>query len=204
MHLLAERMAVFLFDENDKYPLEIYIYGMELIISSLIETLILISLGVLFDRLIVTFIFIICFSTIRIFTGGYHAETYIKCALVTVVSYILVLLSCELLLKYCFDYLLFIGIFVFILSFILIRKFAPIENKNKLLENKQRLKQISLLCLILEFVLFVTGLFANFSQALVIVTTVLSVDVLMLVEVIRKGGGKNEKHSQDCNKENMC
>lgn len=38
LHSLAKRIAVFLFDKTDEYPLEIYTYGFELLISSITET----------------------------------------------------------------------------------------------------------------------------------------------------------------------
>lgn len=46
LHSLAKRIAVFLSDKTDEYPLEIYTYGLELIISSIAETLLLIVLGI--------------------------------------------------------------------------------------------------------------------------------------------------------------
>ncbi|GEM_PF-3263337 len=36
LHSLSRNIAVFLFDVNDKFPLEVYIYGIEICLSSLI------------------------------------------------------------------------------------------------------------------------------------------------------------------------
>lgn len=192
LHSLAERIAFFLFDETDEYPLEIYTYGMELILSSIAETFILIVLGVVFSRFLETLIFIISFSSIRFFTGGYHAKSYVRCAVVTLIIYFICLISHEMINLFTFATVLIISGVIFFGSLIVIGLFTPIENKNKKIENKQRLKRISLITLVLEFVLFFTGLFADFSQALVILPTVLSVGVLMLVEIIRKRGDKVE------------
>lgn len=193
LHSLAERMAVFLFDKNDEYPLEIYTYGMELILSSIAETFILIVLGVVFSRFLETLIFIISFSSIRFFTGGYHAQSYLKCAVVTVIVYLLVIISYDLFKEVYFRFQIGVIAFVFLLSFVFIYIFAPIENANKTIENKQKTKKVAFIILLLEYVLIVTGLLANFSFLLVVLPTVLSVDVLMILEIIRKRGDKVEQ-----------
>lgn len=84
-------------------------------------------------------------------------------------------------------------VFVFLFSFVFICIFAPIENANKKIENKRKTKQLALYILVLEFVLIVTGFLANFSFLLVVLPTVISVDVLMILEIIRKRGDKVEQ-----------
>ena len=192
LHSLAEKIAVFLFDEKDKYPLEIYTYGMELLISSILETVILLILGILLNKFIETLIFIFAFSAIRFFTGGYHAKTYSGCAIVTVFVYLFTLSCYEILWKYLSDYLICIYTLVLLISLLLIVKFAPIENVGKSIENKQKIKRISVIVLITEFVLMFTGLSVDFHCFFVILPTLFSVDVLMLIEIIGKRGDKNE------------
>ena len=192
LHSLAEKIAVFLFDEKDKYPLEIYTYGMELLISSILETVILLILGILLNKFIETLIFIFAFSAIRFFTGGYHAKTYSGCAIVTVFVYQFTLSCYEILWKYLSDYLICIYTLVLLISLLLIVKFAPIENVGKSIENKQKIKRISVIVLITEFVLMFTGLSVDFHCFFVILPTLFSVDVLMLIEIIGKRGDKNE------------
>lgn len=193
LHSLAERMAVFLFDKNDEYPLEIYTYGLELIISSVVETFVLIVLGVFLNSILETIVFILSFSFLRFFTGGYHAQSYLKCAFVTVIVYLVVIFIYELFKEIFFSSQIGVIVFVFLFSFVFICIFAPIENANKKIENKRKTKQLALYILVLEFVLIVLGLLANFSFLLVVLPTALSVDVLMLVEIIRKRGDKVEQ-----------
>lgn len=193
LHSLAERIAVFLFENTDEYPLEIYTYGFELLISSIIETLILIISGVILNSFLETIVFIISFSFIRFFAGGYHAKSYLKCAVVTVIVYLLVIISYELFKDISFICQMGVIVLVFLLSFVFVCVFAPIENANKKIENKQKTKQIALLILLLEFVLIVTGLLANFSYLLVILPTVFSVDVFMILEILRKRGENVEQ-----------
>ena len=193
LHSLAERMAVFLFDKNDEYPLEIYTYGLELIISSVVETFVLIVLGVFLNSILETIVFVLSFSFLRFFTGGYHAQSYLKCAFVTVIVYLVVIFIYELFKDIFLSCQIGVIVFVFLLSFVFVYIFAPIENANKKIENKRKTKQLALYILVLELVLIVSGLLANFSYLLVILPTVFSVDVLMILEFIRKRGDKVEQ-----------
>lgn len=193
LHSLAKRIAVFLSDKTDEYPLEIYTYGFELLISSITETFILIVLGVILDAFLETIVFVISFSFIRFFVGGYHAKSYLKCAIVTVIVYLLVIISYELFKEVYFILQIGVIVFAFLFSFVFICIFAPIENANKKIENKKKTKQFSLCILVLEFVLVLLGLLANFSFLLVVLPTVISVDVLMILEIIRKRGDKVEQ-----------
>ena len=76
LHRLSERIALFVCNDSDKIPLDIYIYGFELLVSSVIETISLLLIGLCTEKLIDTIIFIISFSSIRVFSGGYHANSY--------------------------------------------------------------------------------------------------------------------------------
>ena len=47
LHRLSEYIADYFFDENDKYPKEVYKYGIELTISSILGTLMIIITGII-------------------------------------------------------------------------------------------------------------------------------------------------------------
>ena len=76
LHRLSERIALSVYNSSDKIPLDIYIYGFELLVSSVIETISLLLIGLLTGKFVETVIFIISFSSIRVFSGGYHANSY--------------------------------------------------------------------------------------------------------------------------------
>ena len=76
LHRLSERIALSVYNNSDKIPLDIYIYGFELLVSSVIETISLLLIGLLTGKFVETVIFIISFSSIRVFSGGYHANSY--------------------------------------------------------------------------------------------------------------------------------
>ena len=56
-----------------------YKYGLEITISSLLNILLIISIGIISGQLIESVLFLICFIPLRQFTGGYHANSYLKC-----------------------------------------------------------------------------------------------------------------------------
>lgn len=61
---------------------EIYIYGVQLIISSIINFLICIITSLLFGELLNGLIFFVAFSSLRKFTGGFHSRCFLICNIV--------------------------------------------------------------------------------------------------------------------------
>lgn len=69
------------------YDREVYIYGIELIISTLAGLISIIGISKLYSDTILGVVFIIFFVPLRLFTGGYHAKTYGKCYFVSMFSF---------------------------------------------------------------------------------------------------------------------
>lgn len=82
LHSLSRNIAVFLFDDNDKFPLEVYIYGIEICLSSLIGIIAILIISFMIGRFFEGMLYIIMLFIIRSCTGGYHAQTYFKCNLI--------------------------------------------------------------------------------------------------------------------------
>lgn len=91
LHKLSTKIAQKLITYSGEEKEAIYIYGLELIISTTIglSSILLIS-NMLFE-LKSGLIFIAMFVPLRLFTGGYHAVTYSKCFVVSNCSYLLIL-----------------------------------------------------------------------------------------------------------------
>ncbi len=62
---------------------DIYEYGYELLISTLITIITIIFLGLLSGKLLSTIIFLFYFMPIRTVAGGYHAKTHVKCLILS-------------------------------------------------------------------------------------------------------------------------
>ncbi|MCD7840625.1 MAG: accessory gene regulator B family protein, partial [Erysipelotrichaceae bacterium] len=91
---MAHYIAVFLLknDVINKENLNIYIYGFELMISSGINIVTTIVLGVLFSKLTECLVFLISFILLRKYCGGYHANSYLKCNTIFTTNIIIVVL----------------------------------------------------------------------------------------------------------------
>lgn len=172
---------------------EVYVYGLELVLSFIISTSIILLIGVLSRNIGITLTFLLIFIALRRFTGGFHAATYLKCKIWTVSTYFIVLLLSIFCNIPIWSYLplSFLG-FVFILLF------GPIENIHKPL-TKAIKKKNKILSLILFSALIVFGLIIHLQirqLSNAVFYTLVSVIVLMIIPILQKGGCSNEKKNR--------
>ena len=196
VHLISERLAVLFFGNRKQSLIDIYTYGIEIILSSLVETVVLILIGIFLKEIFETFLFIVFFSLLRVLTGGYHASTFLKCVFITAAVLLLTLLIYEILYTCYFELLLLIDLINCFVLLFLILFWGPIENKNKKTENKvdKKIMASSIVCV--ENFLFITLYFLlDFKESLVVIPTQFFVGFLMILELIRKAGEKNETHN---------
>lgn len=64
---------------DDDEMIEVYKYGIEITLSSVINLLMIITGGLVLRDLPAGLIFMFCFIFLRSYTGGYHAEKYWRC-----------------------------------------------------------------------------------------------------------------------------
>ena len=114
---------------------DVYIYGFELIFSFIFSVTVVLILSAMIGKIIETVIFLLLFIVLRQFTGGFHADTYLKCQICTICFYLCVIgltltLSPNLV---AFAVLMIFGtLIIFIIG--------PIESYNKPLSNNKRKK----------------------------------------------------------------
>ncbi len=179
---------------NEYY--DVYVYGMELLLSFLLSTILIILIGLLTDNLIPTINYLIIFITLRNFTGGYHASTYLRCKLASIFIYTLTLLATKHIPVDMKGYLA-LGI----IGYLIIYYLAPIENPNKPLTFHERKKhKITSLILFsvfigISFIMSILNVESN-----IIFYTLLSVIILMIISPHRKKGGygREEDHQVHC------
>ena len=111
---------------------DIYIYGFEILITSLLSTVLIIIAGLASGRISDTVIFLIVFIGLRSFTGGFHANTYRLCTFLTLSIYGLVMLLSKYVIvpDTAYRMLLPIGIIILLMK-------APVRNPNKNLTDKE-------------------------------------------------------------------
>ena len=137
-HRLSECIADFLLTQKviKKQEKEIYVYGTQLVISSIINLLICITISLLLGELINGLIFFAIFSSLRRFTGGFHCKTFIMCNVVFSSIVALALLSNTFLGKVFENYVIVMVTAIFNLICILL--FSPVYNENKKLTYLQK------------------------------------------------------------------
>ena len=92
MYALAEYLTRCLISNSivGKEQEEEYVYGFQILIGKLLSYITLILLSLYYGVLVPGLIFMGVFFSLRGRTGGYHAKTSLRCYLVTVASYLLV------------------------------------------------------------------------------------------------------------------
>lgn len=197
LHILSKRIAFLVCEKTDLLPLEIYVYGFELIISSIIETSALLLVGFLIGKIIETMLFLFSFSSIRFFSGGYHENSYLKCFAVTLVNYFLVLFLYNNLIDFSVNIILVFSLVTFILSLILFIKVCPVKSKGKTILNYKMQKRLSVIALCINMALVMVLFYILKNSILIIVLpTILMVDTLIIIEKIKQGVVKNEKENE--------
>ena len=175
---------------------DIYQYGNEIIISSVIDLLIVFILGFIYKELLNAVLFFISFLLLRTFGGGYHANTYLKCKIIYIIDISVVLF----LSKYAvFIYNLHTMILISMFSTTVILFLAPIENPNKPLsesetvKNARKSKVLSVILCLMIIVLYRI----NKEISLTLLLTYFSAAAAMIIEYLRKGGTVHEDQKEN-------
>ncbi len=157
---------------------DVYQYGVELSISTLIGLFIVLAIGVLSGRFTESIIFYIVFCLTRAFCGGFHAHSHLLCK-VTFICILILVLIMDLVLDNIEIYYWFV---LYLYSLIIVCAFAPVENPNKKLTSydKKRCKITSIILMVVWLVAMI--LFYSFGSELyhIVALTLFFVANLML------------------------
>jgi accessory gene regulator B len=139
---MIHRLAVLITHELDKHTMikkndyNVIRYGMELLISSLVGTLIIFVISILYNRWYLAMIYTICFVPFRMTTGGYHAKSYFWCNFTVAWSYALVLEALLFLERTTpgMGWIFPVALFIYGALFF----WTPVEHANKPISNDNR------------------------------------------------------------------
>lgn len=182
---LSKKIANKFFDDNDKYEKEVYIYGIELLISSAVSTSVILLIGLLTHTFFHSIIFLISFSAIRVYTGGYHSMTYLRCNIISALSYVAIVVFQYLFCSFISNLIVMLCGYIFTMLLAVI--FAPIKHDNKELSKAdiKKYKYLSLLMITVVFAVSCVGYYVlEFEPMLIIFPTFISIDIAMLVSVV--------------------
>lgn len=110
-------------------------YGIELFIMSVLEILAVIVLSALIGKFTITIVYLLGFMPLRVFSGGYHAKTRIRCFGVFLAGCILMWMIMGAEDIFFYGYL---GYIYTIAAFIGVVLWAPVEHVNKVMSDKKR------------------------------------------------------------------
>ena len=201
---LSKMIADFFVRENviEHEEYEIYKYGSDILIENIGTTIFLICLGFIFNKEISTLIFIAVFAGIRRYSGGYHAKTKLKCYILTITNWAVVIVLQRLQQKFGFTRFgieLIICCMVFMVMFF----FAPVENPGKPLfervriVNKRKTLIITLMVIIISLSIRIKLPDASFAILVVLIEVICylisrcGIWRICLLEGERKMGRKN-------------
>lgn len=122
---------------DDKYSQEYFQYGIEILISSVLNVLIILTIGFAMNSIVESILFLICFIPLRQFTGGFHAQTYFSCNFIFGSIYFALISIYK---KTSTLVTLHSGILMIIFTFGVIVAFCPVENENKPIPLQNKIK----------------------------------------------------------------
>lgn len=192
INAIAKRIANYVChnteSSDDKlYNYEIYVYGFEIILSSIVAFGIVLLFGLLLDKLMELIVFFLCFYFIRQRTGGYHADTYFKCNLIFTLNIAIVALIISVETAQIYQ-VIFNGISFAICSLLTFMK-APISNPNKpIVESKRKTFKITAFILVLISELISITIINIYSYSMSISLALFSVSVAMMINSKTKEG----------------
>lgn len=167
----------------------IYKYGLMLIINEKITALILILISIPFHKVLHSILYMCCFSYLREYIGGYHANTYWECRCTYIFLYLINLFllgKCPL-----YFYLITAGVCLFILSFIIPVEFPtkPLSKEEKQVYKKESIKRI----LIYLFSIIVFS-FIKVELSELLCAVFITVSILAVIQFYRNK--KGVKHDE--------
>jgi len=136
---------------------DIYEYGFELILFSIINVTIIILTSLFVNKVPESIALLLAVIPLQSCGGGYHAKTHMRCFLIMYIGWWI----CIWLLPYIS--LLFM-VLIIALSLIMIFTLAPVSHENVTLSDKQRLKMkhyvriISIIIAIISVVTYILGM----------------------------------------------
>lgn len=167
-------MASFFVRQNiiENEDKEVYEYGLQLLLSSILNSMIALLIAVISQTVIPCLIYLTVFIVMRKSAGGFHAKTHFGCCCILIA----VISGFILFIKFVPVYIYFVisGISIFI-SMITILFFAPLEHENKPLKenDKIKLRKVSIVYMVIIFILII--IFEIFNLKVYMISTALGI-----------------------------
>ena len=182
MELLSRRFVEFMLDK------EIYRFGFVLMLRIILNVLTLLFIGTCFNMIVESITFLICSLMLRSYSGGFHSDNPVICFLISVLATISMLFviksgmwsvqfSCALI----------------VLSIGVILRYAPVEHKNKPLEEIERKIYRKRLWGIVCVLIFVMFMFIFMNKLFLLYSGSISFGMTAIMILVARGELFNKK-----------
>lgn len=176
---LSNFIALFLYKNNiiDKEKIEVCQYGFEIIVSTIIGFLLVLTSGIILGEITEAILFYCLFVGVRFFTGGYHADTHFKCKLTLLICCLFVLITSKYLLTS-----MILQVTVLIIYLITVFLFSPIEHINAPLteDEKKQNRKMSIIMAIALTILSLSG-YKYFPKISIVSSLTLFVIAILII-----------------------
>ena len=195
MEKLSQRIVRFISRNmtiDDEEMLDVYKYGIEITLSSVMNFVMIIISSLILHDLTAGLIFMSLFIFLRSYTGGYHAETYLRCNIAFVCTFFLTFFIGRFL--YFFNYGIYVAGIMLVLSYVPIWIFSPVKNRHKFLSAEKITKSriissvVYLLSSIFTVILCLSGIWYGY----LLVATDSAIAVLILIEIYMQKKGYHQ------------
>lgn len=180
-------------DETDNDVVAFYKYGIEITLSSLLNIAVILIISLLLNGMIEGLIFLTVFIPTRQFTGGFHADTYLKCNLVFGLSYIVTL---HLFRYTCNMVNVYMSILLLVIEIIFVSVVCPINNEHKPIYERKQYVRSKIISIVLYLFFGLIGLYFIFISNLygnMILYSLHLITVLGILGILKERGRTSEK-----------
>lgn len=178
--MIGKRLAEKLYRDNviRQDEIEKYEYGMNILVSSIVDVIILLGISIVLRNVLGAIIFIAVFIFLREHSGGFHASTRLRCKVCTVTCECAVLLADRI--EYGVTGMLLVCGAIWVFTMIMLIKYAPVENKNRVINNPRKHKKISIVTANILMCIQAVGIITGVNNRC-IMYTVFAVSLLIMV-----------------------
>ncbi len=194
IHKLASKLTEFICSHQKIPPdmVEVYSYGFEIAISSVLNFVLVSCCGIVLGDILASIIYLFVFIFLRLFTGGYHATTYLRCNITMIVSFLLTYALYRALIWLNADIRILEGILL--VDAVPIILFAPVKNPHKELTpgKGKKFRVLSIVIYICLSGLSMTAVLFEIRYGTLMIVTLTAVSVMILVEIFMQRRGFHE------------
>lgn len=165
---------------------ELYQYAIYITISSLLHCCTILLVGLLYNLVLESALFYASFILIRKFAGGFHANTHVKCYLISTITSIIVLGIIKIITLNTTNDILFSTLFLAFISMLFIWYLAPIDSDNNSLNTKEK-NIYKIISIVTSLFIFILCVYFSFNKNYnIYISLVFGLFISFLVLIIRK------------------